>query len=79
MINFAIDGITSLSVKPIRLITGFGVIVSLLGFMVCIICFIGGIQLLSLGVIGEYVGKMYLETKKRPRYIIKDKKGSAFK
>ena len=100
MINFAIDGITSLSVKPIRLITGFGAIVSLLGFigiiwaiimflagntvagwssMVCMICFIGGIQLLSLGVIGEYVGKMYLETKKRPRYIIKDKKGSAFK
>ena len=36
---------------------------------------IGGIQLLSLGVIGEYVGKMYLETKKRPRYIIKEKKG----
>ena len=43
--------------------------------MICIVCFIGGIQLLSLGVIGEYVGKMYLETKKRPRYIIKEKKG----
>ena len=96
MINFAIDGITSLSVRPIRVITSFGFIVSLLGFigviwavimfllgrtvagwssMICIICFIGGIQLLSLGVIGEYIGKMYLETKKRPRYIIKDKKG----
>ena len=99
MINFALDGITSLSIKPIRLITGFGVIVSLLGFvgiiwaiimfmtgntvagwssMICIVCFIGGIQLLSLGVIGEYIGKMYLETKKRPRYIIKDKKGLIF-
>lgn len=96
MVNFAIDGITSLSVRPIRVITSFGFIVSLLGFigviwavimfllgktvagwssMICIICFIGGIQLLSLGVIGEYIGKMYLETKKRPRYIIKDKKG----
>ncbi len=96
MINFAIDGITSLSIKPIRIITSFGFIVSLLGFigviwaiimfmcgktvagwssMICIVCFIGGIQLLSLGVIGEYVGKMYLETKKRPRYIIKEKKG----
>lgn len=41
--------------------------------MICIVCFIGGIQLLSLGVIGEYVGKMYLETKKRPRYIVKEK------
>ena len=96
MINFAIDGITSLSIKPIRIITSFGFIVSLLGFigviwaiimfmcgktvagwssMICIVCFIGGIQLLSLGVIGEYVGKMYLETKKRPRYIVKEKKG----
>ena len=43
--------------------------------MICIICFLGGIQLLSLGVIGEYIGKIYLEAKKRPRYIIKDRKG----
>lgn len=96
MINFAVDGITSLSVRPIRIITVFGFIVSLFGFigviwaivmfmlkstvagwssMICIICFLGGIQLLSLGVIGEYIGKIYLETKKRPRYIIKDEKG----
>lgn len=96
MINFAIDGITSLSVRPIRIITAFGFIVSLFGFigviwavimfflkstvagwssMICIICFLGGIQLLSLGVIGEYIGKIYLETKKRPRFIIKDRKG----
>ena len=96
MINFAIDGITSLSVRPIRVITAFGFIVSLFGFigviwavimfflkstvagwssMICIICFLGGIQLLSLGVIGEYIGKIYLETKKRPRFIIKDRKG----
>ena len=96
MINFAVDGITSLSVRPIRIITAFGFIVSLFGFigviwavimfllkstvagwssMICIICFLGGIQLLSLGVIGEYIGKIYLETKKRPRFIIKDRKG----
>lgn len=96
MVNFAIDGITSLSVRPIRIITVFGFIVSMFGFigviwaiimflmkntvagwssMICIICFLGGIQLLSLGVIGEYIGKIYLEAKKRPRYIIKDRKG----
>lgn len=99
MINFAIEGITSLSVKPIRLITILGCIVSLLGFagviwaivmfilsrtvagwssMICIVCFLGGIQLLSLGVIGEYIGRIYLETKERPRYIIQEKKGTPF-
>ena len=41
--------------------------------MICIICFIGGIQLLSLGIIGEYIGKIYLETKHRPRYIISER------
>lgn len=99
MINFALEGITSLSVKPIRIITVLGCIVSLLGFvgviwaitmfimsrtvagwasMICIVCFLGGIQLLSLGVLGEYIGRIYLETKERPRYIIKEKKGTPF-
>lgn len=94
MISLALDGITSLSVKPIRIITAFGFLVSVLSVIgiiwsvvtallgnsvvgwastVSIICFLGGIQLLSLGVIGEYIGKIYLEVKNRPRYII-DKK-----
>lgn len=90
----AFDGITSLSIKPIRLITGLGAVISGLGFwaiiwaivmqvlghtvagwasLVCIVAFLGGIQLLSLGVIGEYIGKIYLETKARPRYIISER------
>ena len=94
MLGLAIDGITSLSIKPIRLITSIGFIVailSLVGFIwsvirqltghtvtgwsstVCIICFVGGIQMLSLGVIGEYIGKIYMEVKNRPRYIISDR------
>ena len=94
MLGFAADGITSLSIKPIRLITFFGALVSLLSFVmgvwslvswirgtvvrgwtseVLCVCFLGGIQLLSLGVIGEYIGKIYLETKRRPRAIISDR------
>ena len=94
MIALAFDGITSLSVGPIHLITGIGMVVALISFigvlwsvisrltggtvagwasMTCIICFLGGIQLLSLGVIGEYVGKTYMETKRRPRYIISER------
>lgn len=42
--------------------------------MTCIICFVSGIQMISLGVIGEYIGKIYLETKQRPRYIISERK-----
>lgn len=93
MISLAFDGITSLTVKPIRLITGFGAVVSIVSFfgvvwaivtamsgntvsgwasMTSIVCFVSGVQLLCLGVIGEYVGKMYLETKHRPRFIIRD-------
>ena len=91
MLALAFDGITSLSVKPIRLITGLGLLVSVLSFIgviwavaasfagltvagwsstICIVCFMGGIQLLCLGVLGEYIGKIYMETKARPRYII---------
>ena len=90
----AFDGITSLSIKPIHLITVLGIGVALISFvgvlwsvithilggtvagwasMTCIICFLGGIQLLSLGVIGEYVGKTYMETKQRPRYKISER------
>ena len=94
MIALAFDGITSLSIKPIRLITYFGLIVSFISFVgviwaivsrflgttitgwsstLAIMCFLGGVQLISLGVIGEYVGKVYLEVKNRPRYIISER------
>lgn len=94
MLALAFDGITSLSIKPIRIITGFGflvamasivgiiwsIIVAILGqsiagwaSIVSILCFLGGVQLLSLGIIGEYIGKNYLETKERPRFIISER------
>lgn len=94
MIAFALDGITSLSIKPIRIITGLGFTIFFLSVIALIysivvkftgstvtgwtsltlsIWMLGGIQLLSLGVIGEYVGKIYNETKRRPRFIISDK------
>ena len=94
MLAFAMDGITSFSIKPIRIISILGFTIFVMSFIALIyslvvkflgktetgwtslvisIWMIGGIQLLSLGVIGEYIGKIYSETKARPRYIIKDK------
>ena len=88
------NGITSLSVKPLRLISGLGIGVSVLSFVgvlwavitqicgrtvtgwastVCVICFMGGVQLVCLGVLGEYIGKIYMEVKARPRYIISER------
>ena len=91
MLAFAFDGITSFSIKPMRLILALGAVIFLLSLvmlawtlvgwalghtvsgwasLMCSIWMIGGIQLLALGVIGEYIGKLYAEEKKRPRYII---------
>ena len=96
MLALAIDGITSLSTKTIRIITTFGFVIAILSLigiiwsvitfalgktvagwasLVTIIFFFSGIQLLSLGVIGEYIGKIYLETKARPRFIIEKRAG----
>ncbi len=95
MIQFAIEGITSCSVRPIRLIAVMGMLISLLSVvmlvytvigyfrggtidgwasMVVIMCFLGGFQIFSIGIVGEYVGKIYLEAKGRPRYAIENKK-----
>jgi len=94
MLALAFNGITSLSVRPITLITSCGLFFSFIGLvlmiwavvtailghsvagwasLVCIISLLGGIQLLSLGIIGQYIGKTYLETKRRPRYIISER------
>ncbi len=99
MLGLAFDGITSLSIKPIRMITALGMLVSVLSFvgvvwsvviglmgkgiagwtsLLSAICFIGGIQLLSLGVLGEYIGKIYMEVKARPRYIISERVGEIY-
>lgn len=91
MLKFAFEGITSFSIKPVRFITGLGVVIFIasLGMiaysivqhfrgntvsgwssMICSLWSIGGLILLSIGIVGEYIGKIYLETKHRPRYSI---------
>jgi hypothetical protein len=92
MLSLAIQGVTSFSPTPLRLIAGLGFFVSLISLALLIwalaiklfnpdavpgwassvipIYFIGGIQLLSLGVVGEYISKIYLEVKRRPRFFI---------
>ena len=91
MIKFAMEGITSFSVKPLKMITSMGFIMSIFSFIILIyalvvkltgnavsgwtfiifsIWLVAGIQMLSLGIIGEYIGKIYQETKRRPKYII---------
>ncbi len=94
MLALAFDGITSLSIRPVRLITGMGLFIALLSFcgviwsvvrffqngtvagwtsMVSMVCLTGGIQLVCLGILGEYIGRIYLEVKARPRYIISER------
>lgn len=94
MLALAIDGITSLSVKPLRLISSIGIImsfVSIIGLIwaiaskffgftatgwasiVAAICLLSSIQLICIGIIGEYIGKIYMEVKNRPRYIISER------
>lgn len=94
MVSLAIAGITSMSIKPIRIISVFGFIVSFVSFIaviwaivsffagkavagwastVSLLCFLSGVQIMSIGVIGEYVGRTYLEAKGRPRYIIAER------
>lgn len=93
MISFALDGITSFSIKPIKMISSLGIIFvvvsgimllySLISYftghsvsgwasLITSIWAIGGLQLLAIGIIGEYIGKVFLETKSRPRYIIEE-------
>lgn len=91
MISFALDGITSFSVKPLKIISNLGILISVLSIFgllyalisyftgnavsgwtatICSIWLLGGLQMLSLGVVGGYVGKIYSESKRRPRYLI---------
>ena len=93
MLAFALDGLTSFSIKPIKIITRLGIVISFFGIIALIwsitvkifghsesgwsslmasIWFIGGIEIMSIGIMGEYIGKIYTETKGRPRYIIED-------
>jgi len=94
MLKFAFEGITSLSTKPIRMVSVLGVVIFLVSLimiaysvvvyfkgdtvsgwssMICSLWSIGGLILLSIGIVGEYIGKIYLETKQRPRFIVEKK------
>lgn len=94
MLGLAFDGITSLSIKPLRIITGAGFLVALVSFLaaikflfdkffgytvdgwaslVCILCMVSGVQMVCMGILGEYIGKIYMEVKGRPRYIISER------
>jgi len=96
MISLAVEGITSLTITPLRLISALGFLTCLISILTAIyaifekingnavegwtsvmisIIFLGGVQLLCLGVIGEYIGKIYIETKERPRYFIEERQG----
>ncbi len=91
MISLALNGITSFTIKPLRIISSLGFLITFMSFLiliyslvvkflgdavsgwtfiVCSIWLVGGIQMLSLGIIGEYIGRIYSETKRRPRYVI---------
>ena len=94
MLALAFNGITSLSVKPVSMVTGAGFILILAGLIlavaaivqaaiesalaglstvICVLCLLGGLQMIALGIVGQYVGKTYLEAKRRPRYIISER------
>ena len=91
MLSFAMDGITSFSVKPIRMVTAAGILIFSISILMLIyflvlhllrhtvagwttivisVWAIGGLQLLATGIIGEYIGKIYMETKERPKFIV---------
>ena len=93
MLNFAFDGITSFSVKPIRMVTTLGIIIFAISILMLIyflitwcigwtvpgwtsivvsVWAIGGLQLLAIGILGEYIGKIYMETKARPKFIVQE-------
>lgn len=93
MLNFAFDGITSFSVKPIRMVTTLGIVIFAISILMLIyflitwcigwtvpgwtsivvsVWAIGGLQLLAIGIIGEYIGKIYMETKARPKFIVQE-------
>ena len=94
MLSLAFDGITSLSIRPIRMIMALGLLIAMMSFigviwsvvvhlqgeavsgwpsMISIVCFLSGVQLICFGVLGEYIGKIYLETKARPRFIVEQR------